>query len=145
MYSGMRNERHLKLIRRVAVGLLFLPLPIMAQRREMSGYITARDGTPIEGVSVVTSGMGFNGWATSETDGSFRLSAGGWPTLAFDFCWLILNEAAPPSAPFREWEPMRPASRGFPINLSYTRRANDKVKISERLRHRLPPSEKRRG
>jgi len=73
----MHNRRHLKLIRSLGAVLLLLYLPTMAQSREMSGFITARDGNPIEGVTVVTSGKGFNGWATSKTDGSFRLSAVG--------------------------------------------------------------------
>ncbi len=71
------DDRHRELFRSAAVGLLLLALPATAQRREMSGYVTARDGAPIEGVSVVTSGMGFNGWATSNADGSFRLPATG--------------------------------------------------------------------
>jgi len=73
----MGYRRHLKLVRCAVVGLLLLPLPTIAQRREMSGYVIARDGTPLEGVSVVTSGMGFNGWAASKADGSFRLPAAG--------------------------------------------------------------------
>jgi len=44
---------------------------------------------------------------------------GGWSALAFDFLDGTLNEAAPPSAVFRGWEPMRPASRRFSIRLRY--------------------------
>lgn len=47
------------------------------QRREMSGFVTDRNNLPIDGVSVIASGTGFNGWATSGTDGSFRLPAAG--------------------------------------------------------------------
>lgn len=43
----------------------------------MSGYVTTRDGTRIEGVFVVTSGMGFAGGAISGADGLFRLPAVG--------------------------------------------------------------------
>ena len=70
-------KRPLKLVRCAAAGLSLLALSAIAQRREMSGYVTARDGSPIEGVSVVTSGMGFNGWTASKADGSFRLPANG--------------------------------------------------------------------
>ncbi len=58
-----------------------------------------------------------------------RLQGAG-PSLLLTFLGLILNEAAPPSANFRGWEPMRPASRRFSIRLRYTGRAKDKVKIS---------------
>lgn len=77
MYSGKGDKRHLKLVRCAVVSLLLLPLPTIAQRREISGEVTGRDGTPIEDVSVVTSGMGFNGWGASKADGSFRLPAAG--------------------------------------------------------------------
>src|SRR5262249_45364030 len=75
--SNMANKRHLKLVRCASAGLLLLAFPAIAQPREMSGYVTTRDGTPLEGVSVVTSGLVFNGWAASKTDGSFRLPAAG--------------------------------------------------------------------
>lgn len=77
MYSGKGDKRHLKLVRCAVVSLLLLPLPTIAQRRQISGDVTGRDGTPIEDVSVVTSGMGFNGWGASKADGSFRLPAAG--------------------------------------------------------------------
>ncbi len=43
----------------------------------MSGLVTTRDGSPIGGVLVITSGMGFKGWAESGADGSFQLPAAG--------------------------------------------------------------------
>ena len=54
-------------------------VPTVAQQptRETKGFIVAPDGTPIGGVLVITSGKGFIGWATSETDGSFRLPTTG--------------------------------------------------------------------
>ena len=58
------------------------------------------------------------------------MEQGAGPSLLLTFLGLILNEAAPPSAVFRGWEPMRPASRRFSIRLRYIGRAKDKVKIS---------------
>jgi hypothetical protein len=52
-------------------------LSAAGQPREIAGYVTDRNGTPIEAVAVVTSGMGFNGWANSSADGSFKLPAAG--------------------------------------------------------------------
>jgi hypothetical protein len=73
----MGDKGHLKRLLCAVVGLLLLAMPAIAQRRGIGGYVTARDGTPIEGVSVVTSGMGFNGWAASKADGSFSLPSAG--------------------------------------------------------------------
>jgi len=63
-----------------------------------------------------------------ESTGNCQWGAG--PSLLLTFLGLILTEAAPPSAVFRGWEPMRPGSRRFSIRLRYTGRAKDKVKIS---------------
>lgn len=52
---------------------------------------------------------------------------GAGPSLLLTFLNLILNEAAPPSAVFRGWEPLRPASRRFSIQWRYIGRARDKV------------------
>jgi hypothetical protein len=47
------------------------------QKRAITGYITASDGTPIQGVLVIASGESFYGWTDSHADGSFKLSAAG--------------------------------------------------------------------
>jgi hypothetical protein len=73
MYLTMDDRKFPRLAVCLLIGSWFLPVPSAAQRRGMTGSVTARDGTPIEGVLVVTSGMGFNGWTTSKADGSFEL------------------------------------------------------------------------
>lgn len=75
----MIDQRCPLLIGCLFVGYSFIPKPVAAQqlKREMTGSITTRDGNPIQEVVVVTSGQGFNGWATSKADGSFRLAATG--------------------------------------------------------------------
>ena len=50
MFSAISDMSHLKLARCAVAGLLLLPLPALAQGREMSGYVVARNGTPIEGI-----------------------------------------------------------------------------------------------
>ena len=77
MYSVKGDKEHLKLFLCAVLGLLLFALPTIAQPREMNGYVTARDGSPIEGALVVASGMGFKGWATSKADGSFSLPGTG--------------------------------------------------------------------
>jgi hypothetical protein len=47
------------------------------QKRAITGYITASDGTPIQGVLVIASGESFHGWTESHTDDSFKLPAAG--------------------------------------------------------------------
>ena len=59
----------------------------------------------------------------------FHLGTG--PSQPLTFLDLILNEAARPSALFRGWEPMRPASRRFCIGLRYTGRPRTKSKSQE--------------
>jgi hypothetical protein len=43
----------------------------------VSGFVTASNGDPIEGVLVIASGAGFAGWATTGKDGSFGPSVAG--------------------------------------------------------------------
>jgi hypothetical protein len=51
--------------------------------------------------------------------------------LAFGFHYMIVSKAAPPSAVFRRWEPMRPASRRFSIRFLYAGRTKVKSKPQE--------------
>jgi hypothetical protein len=54
-----------------------VPASSQQLRRETTGSIVARDGNPIRGVLVVTSGKGLAGWAASDANGSFKLSTTG--------------------------------------------------------------------
>ncbi len=76
-HSSFRHRRHRGFLPTILLGVWVVASPAPAPARELSGHVTDRSGTPIEGVTVITSGMGFNGWATSKANGSFELRATG--------------------------------------------------------------------
>jgi hypothetical protein len=45
--------------------------------KDLKGYVVDEHGNGIESALIVASGAGFNGWATTETDGSFQLRGAG--------------------------------------------------------------------
>ena len=63
--------------RRIRVAFALIASLSTAQAGELHGRVTARDGRPIEGVAILSSGRIIQGFTTSAPDGSFRLSDAG--------------------------------------------------------------------
>ncbi len=63
------------------VGISLSVLSVFAQvrigTRELNGRVIDQNGAGIADVTVVASGVGFNGWASTGPDGSFHLKAAG--------------------------------------------------------------------
>jgi hypothetical protein len=55
----------------------FAPLQAQQIRGSLEGHVVDERGSGIEGASIIASGVGFDGWATSKADGSFHVSAAG--------------------------------------------------------------------
>jgi hypothetical protein len=71
----MRNRAFLRWI--ISLTLMLACASGQRQNHEMAGLITTPDGTPIEGVLVISSGAGLQGWAYSGSDGAFLLHNSG--------------------------------------------------------------------
>src|SRR5579863_6357767 len=62
-------------------GIALATLPVFAQgrvgTREFDGWVVDRTGAGVADAMIVASGAGFQGWASTDPDGSFHLRAAG--------------------------------------------------------------------